>query len=472
MRIKKYFPVDEIFLSFEHININEMKNMDRKTYAEGWYLRMRERLEGHDVHVKYGPKNCKKEVQRRLIRLPAFRVIPENRTTILRFDKEIGLNRNYYTRGHYIMSLARLSEKINKPFRDMTKEDIVDFASGFKEENSGKAAKVERCRVSIKCFFKWLEGGNEEIPKKIKWWKRDETFNKIQKTREKSLKKDVLSKAEVLKMVEACSHIAHKALIITLFESSFRVGEIVGCRIRDLEFKKGYATLTFPLESETGAVKTETYEATLFDSEPYLRQLVNNHPFKNNPDAPLFYNTRSPGMPRPITRSAVGRMVRQAGKYANLGKRVYPHLLRHSISTIWAREGYTATEINLSSGRNEGSRSAHIYIHQTSEDVKKKRLQRRGLLKDGTPEEENPMQPKKCWRCDRTNPADFAFCGTCGASLNPEVKKIVQERTKSALEDNGVFTELIKDPDIARTIGRKLAKNPGLLQKILAIAGE
>jgi len=430
--------------------------MDSYDYAS-WLKTVRTRIGGKDVKTKRGET------------LQGFDILPRNIAVLNEFDKEMSVSLSTYTRALNLSTLGLLADHIRKPFKQMNKSDIVEFAARFKEMNKGQPHKLERARMIIRQFFKWHVGGGDEFPPCVKWWKREKMLAK------RKLPKDMLTKEEVLLMVKAAGNARDKALIITLFESGFRAGEIAGCRIKDLAFESRgnvpYAVLTVPMESQTGVAKTGEYQAILFDSEPYLKEMLNSHPLKEAPEAPLFYSTSNQNFGQPFGRGSVWRLIKLYGERAGIKRRIHPHLMRHSISTEWAREGFSLQEINIRSGRKAGSRVGDIYIHLAGGDVRKKIFEQKGLLKK-EPDEEDPLRPKPCWRCGRVNPSDFMFCGTCGASLKPEIKKIVQERTKSALEENGIVTELIRDPEIARAIAKKLAKNPELLQKILGMAGK
>jgi len=384
-----------------------------------------------------------------------FDILPENQKIILEYDNELNAN-NYKdeTRVHYLRTLARLSIFVNKPFKEMTKKDIADFFVICKEKKYGPEA-LEYHRIGIKRFFKWLLGEDEIYPENVRWLKKSNGLKK------QTLPEELLTKEDVLRIVEASGNPRDRALLMTLYESSARRGEIVSCRIKHLKFDDGYATLLFPLRSvsRTGTAKTGSYEAVLFDSVPYLHVWLNHHPDRDNPDAPLFTNIGNRAFGTPLEVDGVYIAIRKAAKRAGLKKRIYPHLFRKSISTEWAKSGFTAEEINLRSGRAQGSREAQVYIRLSGGDVKKHILRKKGIIEDEEKDKKNILEPIKCWRCHTENPATHKFCGLCGAVLEEKTaRKIVKIKIEHR-ESDKIMDRLIMDKEFRDFVDKKLKEH-------------
>ena len=89
-------------------------------------------------------------------------------------------------------------------------------------------------------------------------------------------------------MVECATNLRDKALILVLYEPGCRIGEILSLRIRNVQ------------SDEYGAVlivsgKTGDRRVSIISSSPKLSLWIENHPLKEDLDAPLWvsFSTRN-----------------------------------------------------------------------------------------------------------------------------------------------------------------------------------
>lgn len=118
----------------------------------------------------------------------------------------------------YFFSLAKLCRTMKKPFKDATKADLIDF---LKEYSWYKSRSL---KVSIKAFYKWLYGG-KNYPECVDWIKTH-GFEK------RKLPEEILTRDEVKKLVEAARNPRDRALLMVLYESGARAGELVNIKIK------------------------------------------------------------------------------------------------------------------------------------------------------------------------------------------------------------------------------------------------
>lgn len=83
-------------------------------------------------------------------------------------------------------------------------------------------------------------------------------------------------------MLNVAEHIRDKALVSLLYESGFRIGELLSLMIKNIEFDEYGARVLIP------EGKTDMRKIRLVSSIPYLANWVENHPLKNDPESPLW----------------------------------------------------------------------------------------------------------------------------------------------------------------------------------------
>lgn len=113
----------------------------------------------------------------------------------------------------YMVILNKVSDRLEKNFDSVTKKDIQDLVSAI-NTSSYKEWTKSAFKVIIKRFWKWLKN-SEEYPEEVKWIK---TTCK-QKDRISVKREGILTPDEAASLVENCTCIRDKAMVMTLFES-------------------------------------------------------------------------------------------------------------------------------------------------------------------------------------------------------------------------------------------------------------
>ena len=88
---------------------------------------------------------------------------------------------------------------------------------------------------------------------------------------------------------------------------------------------------------------------------------------------PLFAS-REKGMgPRPYvyTRQRIGQLVRQVARAAGIGKRIYPHLLRHTMATRLLALGMDITDVQRFLGHDDIA-STRLYAETNAATLRRK----------------------------------------------------------------------------------------------------
>jgi len=387
---------------------------------------------GKDVRILVGRSRNAKGSTGKLLK--GYNIPKFNLKTIYEFDLDQKVRgRALTTRAHYLYVLAKLGERIRVPFAETTENHLKEFVGWIEDNKEINHTTKQNYKVYVLTFFRRLLK-TKDIPPQL-------NFLEIKPRLKKVHSQDLLTKEEVLMMINSCENPRDKAVISTLYETSIRAGEIISCRIKHLQiFPEGWGILTIPSENPaavSGKAKTGQHECEIIQSIPYLKEHLNNHPNRTDGESPLFHS-RNQYMRGALEYQGVLHLVKRAAKRAGIKKPVYPHLLRHSISTEWAKQGYTAEEINIRSGRSQGSRIAQVYINLTGGDVRKKILARAGIIPEDEHDKTLSLGHIKCWACGKDNPSRNIICSNKECNLPLIIKK--EDRKRFERVSDALFT--------------------------------
>jgi len=242
---------------------------------------------------------------------------------------------------------------------------------------------------------------------------------------------DVLTEEEVLGMARACDNIRDRALILVTYESSRRLHEVQGLRIRDVKFDEHGCLATFH------STKSEDARIRLVMSASALQGVIEHHKNRADRDAYVFY-----GWNKQMSATTFRRVVRGAAKKAGLKRRVYPHLLRHSrIAKLKRENKLTDADIMNITGhrdRRQLDRYGKITMTMTNEKL----LEIHGLK---SVEADEQRKTKVCYRCNFVNGPLARQCKRCGLPLDVEEAMRLDDDIKIIRENLPLFLELLED---------------------------
>ncbi len=133
-------------------------------------------------------------------------------------------------------------------------------------------------------------------------------------------------------------------LLQTLLETGVRVSELVQLRVEDV----GLAERVVIVRRGKGGKRREV------PIRRELAQLLQLH-LGTRRAGPLFPSRQKGSGPAPhvLTRQRVGQIVREVARAAGIGKRVYPHLLRHTMATRLLSLGMAITDVQRFLGHED-----------------------------------------------------------------------------------------------------------------------
>ncbi|AKB45019.1 tyrosine-type recombinase/integrase [Methanosarcina vacuolata] len=303
----------------------------------------------------------------------------------------------------------------DKDLQAFTPDDIydyLDFIDNYKRTTkAGKVIKYspntkQRIRIVLKKFLSYV---NPDLGAVIK----------LRKLKDGKIPEDILTQDEIEKLIEASRSTRDRAIVATFYESGARRGELLEVRLKHVTFDEKGAVLNI----QKG--KTGSRRIRLVLASPYLRQWIETHPLKNDPDAYLFCSNKSPY--NVITYVGLAKQLHEIAKRAGIQKqRVHPHAFRHARATHLA-ELLPEQLLKEYLGWTKSSTMASVYVHLSGRDMDNAILKLHGIETDDAPKK---LTVSKCPRCREINPENAVFCLRCGLPLTQEAAMTV-ETTKT-----------------------------------------
>jgi integrase/recombinase XerD len=163
------------------------------------------------------------------------------------------------------------------------------------------------------------------------------------------LPEELLSASDVSELYDAarCTH--DRAFLYCLWESGARIGELLSMQRKHITFDSQGAILI--VDGKTGMRRVR-----LMESAAVLDEWISSR--SCGPYVPVFSNTYR----------AYAKRLKTLSRRAGIGKRVYPHLFRHSRATFLA--GYlTEAQLCAYMGWTISSGMPRIYVHLNGHDL-------------------------------------------------------------------------------------------------------
>jgi integrase/ribosomal protein L40E len=327
---------------------------------------------------------------------------------------------------------------ISKPFEKASKKDIQKFVAAIEQRNYAEWTK-HGYKVALKKFYKWLSD-SETYPEQVSWIKA------TVKNNHKLLPEELLTEDDVKKLATTADNARDRAFIMTLYESGFRIGEILGLQIKHVSFDNNGAQITIP----TG--KTGMRRVRIIASAPLLSDWIQVHPRRDDPSGPLWIGIGTLGRGQPIDYEAARMMLIRVAERAGIRKAVNPHTFRHSRASYLASK-LTEAQLKEMFGWTQSSEMAAVYVHMSGRDVDKALLKIHGLVGEETIEEEEKLKVVKCPRCGDKNSPIAKFCHKCAAPL--DVRTMI-EIDQARNEADALMNRLLEDPDVKGLLEKKI----------------
>ena len=307
----------------------------------------------------------------------------------------------------------------------LTLQDIKDFLdSDWWNNLSGGTQKMHINR--IKKYIKYSERNDllDLLPSKMNG--KTKNLSKI----------DLITRKD-LEQILKYSNPKYRTLFMVLYEGALRIDEALNIKEKDIKFDSAIITIIKISES-----KTYGRDIPVIESTPYIKEYLRTNDFE--PKNKLFdfkNNTTVNNYLNFILKKLVKKYPKQWK-----GRKLYPHLFRHSRLTELARGKLNEAQIRKFAGWSADSTMAKIYFHLNDEDVI-------NILTDNVVEapKPEPRKPKICGFCDTENKQINLFCWNCGNVFSDKdkermgVEAIIQPyEVKELRQENRELTDIVK----------------------------
>jgi len=333
-------------------------------------------------------------------------------------------NTRYKNLTHY----GLLTKMLQKDWIDVTEKVLRELVSQIMikhGENGKETGYTFGLKISIKSIVRFVKLGSRNKPEdgELSMIK----FINPKKPKDKLTREDLPTDEELQKILSACADSSRdKAMISVHAEAGTRVGELLGLKIKDFTIDKFGGIIK--VDGKTGVRPIR-----IVKSVPYLTKWLNDHPYKDNHESPLWiYISLSDTFGQPINYAGFNNILHKRIRQAGIAKRIYSHLFRHKEITDLANK-LTESESRMRHGWEKNSLMPARYSHLNQEDLDEKML---GIMGVKTPiEEKESLQ--ECAYCNIHYPIETRFCDNCSRPLNIvdalEMEKEQEDRTKALI---------------------------------------
>jgi integrase/recombinase XerD len=217
------------------------------------------------------------------------------------------------TREHYLGAASRFVRRFMRSPEQMGQEELrLHVAELGASGISPGTLKVELAAL------KFLYAKTLGRPSEVAW---------ISWPRQPRALPRVLSRDEVLALLDAAPSPLYRAIMLVMYGAGLRVGEAVALQVRDIDAARRIIRIT---RGKGAKPREVALDAKLLAA---LREYWR----KTTP--PLPYLFAGPRSGRPVAPKSVRTAIRRAARRAGLRKRVTPHMLRHSFATALLEMG-------------------------------------------------------------------------------------------------------------------------------------
>ncbi len=370
------------------------------------------------------------------------KICPDNKRDIVSFSKiRLAKGSSHGRVAKVVYCMTSWARWVGKPFRAATKDELIMALGDLEDQKLSEYTKYD-LKIVLKMFYKWLEGNDELMPPKISWLKP-----KI-KNESHKLPEELLTEEEVLKLAETAGSVRDKALILVLYESGCRIGELLTLKLKNTSFDQYGAILR--VNGKTGDRRVR-----IISSAPALTAWIGLHPSGKDPEAMLWQSTyrNSKVKAKNLSHGTIYQLLKEYAAKAGIKKRIFPHLFRHSRATALASR-LTEAQMKEHFGWVQGSDMAATYVHLSGRDVDNALLKLQGLVQVEETKSEK-LNVRVCPRCKDHNSPVSSFCTKCGLPLDESlIGKIDEMRARS---DN-VMNRLMDDEEFKRFMMKRIAE--------------
>ena len=361
------------------------------------------------------------------------------------------------TRLSYIKVICLFNRYLSyKDFTKITKNHILDYLNSLKRSESDdpthKWINTYNTRQAILSkFFRWLYNQDEPDHKKRETPVCMKGIKQLIKKEISSYKpSDIWTSKDHILFLKYCPEKRDKCYHAMALDTSARPHELLSLKIKDIKFRVSTIDKQFA-EIHIQESKTIARTLPLINSLPYVKDWIDSHPMKNNPDAFLFVSLADSNFGEQLSENALYKLYTrkyQKGYFPKLvtldstiseadkswirnllTKPWNPYIIRHSGLTEKSKE-IPEYILKQYAGWSKRSEMPERYIHYFGNESLNTILEVHGVEKKKSDGQENILKIKTCPHCNEPNKPDSQFCIKCKLVLSYDAYTQVLEKEK------------------------------------------
>ena len=235
-------------------------------------------------------------------------------------------NKSEVTLKNEKITLTKLSDFIGNNFKDVTETNLQNFINTY----NGSLRSRDLIGSRLIQFYRWIEKCDKrDRPTLMKWFEFT-TKKQLDKVKDPDKEKYLISSKEYKKIINATKdvHGMWEALWETYYLSGGRRDEVRHMRIKDVEINGNKVKVTL------NKSKTKPRKVPMAETPQRLIRWLNNHPNKDNPEAPLWisYSTRT--YLQKLGTSSINNKFSMMKKYNGIKDTLSIHCFRKTRASI------------------------------------------------------------------------------------------------------------------------------------------
>lgn len=276
--------------------------------------------------------------------------IPEDLLKCYLASKAIA-NLSQGTLKQYRYKLIHFFKSVNKPYTEISTNDIRLYLGKFKLERNASNSYMETVRITLNGFFQWMA---------VNGYIQSNPCLNIEKIKYIPKHRDALSTLSLENLRLNCVHPREKALVDFMFSTGCRVSECSDVLLSDVNWEQNTVYI------RNGKGGKDRFIRFNDESKVSLREYLNT---RDDDNPALWVSTKRPH--QQIQSHALENIIKQIGNRA--GIHVYPHKLRHTFATIGLRNGIPIDKLQTLMGHAD-PKTTLIYAEQDKSQIQMEHL--------------------------------------------------------------------------------------------------
>jgi site-specific recombinase XerD len=309
--------------------------------------------------------------------------------------------------------LLRIIDNTN--IKTTTKKDIERIIAAINAKPYKAWTKHDK-KLTLRKLVQYAKKGScakgTPLPSEVSWISLT-----VKEKNPRVTPENLLTQEDFAAIIKATTNRRDKAMFYVLFEAALRPGELLTMHISSVKFKEEYCLIT-------ANGKTGIKHIPLVTSSKPLLEWLDEHPCRDNPDAPLWCSLSNNYLGSRLSYPRFRVMIKRLAQKANVHKDIWPYLYRHTALTTMAKV-FTEARLEQFAGWTYGSKMTSRYVHFSARDLEDAILELHGLKT--TTKNTSIITLNECPRCGNKNPTGKTRCTTCGIIIDKETALKIED---------------------------------------------